>query len=85
MTTTQTAVYNIERVYTPGAFYQQHADELDEVDASAFGQPLESFRGQVEERFAKAELAQIMRAAGHIVGFGLYDILRGGHWRLAVD
>jgi hypothetical protein len=85
MTMTQTSVYEIERVHTPGAFYEQHAAVLDEVGASAFGQPAESFRGQVEERFAKAELAQIMRAGGQIVGFGLYDILRGRHWRLAVD
>jgi hypothetical protein len=53
------------------------------VGANAFGQREETFADQVEERFDKAEIAQIMRHNGQIVGFALHGIIRSYLWRFA--
>lgn len=74
----------IERAELPAAFYEQHAEELALVGADAFGRVAEVFEPQVAERFNKAEVAQIMRCGHRIVGFALYDILRGSHWQRAL-
>jgi len=74
----------IERIEDPAAFYDRHPDELAATGASAFGQPAEEFAPQVAERFHKATFADIVRLGrGDIIGFALYELLRGSHWRLA--
>ena len=75
----------IERASDPAVFFAAHAGELAEVGGSAFAQPAEIFAPQVQERFEKAGIAQVMRCGQQIVGFALYDILRSSHWRLAVN
>lgn len=77
--------YSIERISEPAKFFAAHNDTLSTVGADAFGQPIAEFASQVAERFNKAEIAQIMRHGQQIVGFALYDVLRGSHWRLAFD
>jgi len=78
-------VCGISHINNPEKFYSKHADELAEVGADAFGQPVDLFRPQVEERFAKSSSAQIMRHGRQIVGFALYNTIRGSHWRFALD
>jgi hypothetical protein len=73
--------YRVEPIANPAAFYAHNSEELALVGADAFGQPVETFQAQVAERFDRAELAQVMRHGAKIVGFALYDMLRGGHWR----
>lgn len=75
--------FSIDQIKDPSGFYAKHAGELAMVGADAFGQPVETFGAQVAERFDKAGIAQIMRDGKQIVGFALYDILRGHHWRPA--
>lgn len=77
--------YVIEYVEDPAAFFEAHAGELAAVGADAFGQTPDEFAPQIEERFHKAGLAQAMNCGGSIVGFALYDVLRGSHWRPAFD
>ncbi len=79
--------FTIERPADPTEFYEGHAAELAVVGADAFSQPAEVFARQVSERFDKAEIAQIIRYGRHIVGFALYELMRGRHWRryLVVD
>ncbi|HSX33959.1 MAG TPA: hypothetical protein VLF91_06505 [Candidatus Saccharimonadales bacterium] len=85
MNTTRLLDVTIERPVNPAAFYTQNATELNEVGADAFDQPIELFAPQVGERFARAGMAQIMRVGKRIAGFALYDMIRGRHWRLAVN
>lgn len=79
--------YKIERIENPTTFYEANGSELAAIGADAFGQPVEVFAPQVEERFNRAEFAHAMYALGDdgdkLVGFGLYDMLRGQHWQLA--
>jgi hypothetical protein len=75
----------IIRESNPAGFYGGNAAILDAVGASAFGKPVREFAPQVAERFSKAEVAQIMRDGDEIVGFALYEMLRGSHWRLAFN
>ena len=84
--------YRVERVNNPLGFYAQNSRGLAQIGADAFGQPVCEFAPQVEERFKKAEFAHAMYfgasdKAGHheLVGFGLFDTLRGQHWRFTFD
>ena len=61
----------------PAEYYPQHPDELSEVGASAFSQPVEVIREQVAERFASATLGQIFTVGRNIVGFCTYVQLEG--------
>jgi hypothetical protein len=85
MTTTKQNQLTITREANPAGFYRGHAEALNMVGASAFGQPVEIFAPQVAERFTKAEIAQVMRDGDDIVGFALYEMLRGSHWRPAFN
>ncbi|HSX34144.1 MAG TPA: hypothetical protein VLF62_00690 [Candidatus Saccharimonadales bacterium] len=85
ITNTKQNQLTIERLANPAGFYQGHAEALHIVGASAFGQPVEAFAPQVAERFAKAEIAQVMRDGDDIVGFALYEMLQGSHWRPAFN
>lgn len=85
MTITNQNQLIISREANPANFYAGHAGILNMVGADAFGQPTEAFAPQVEERFSKAEVAQIMRDGDDIVGFALYEMLRGSHWRPAFN
>lgn len=78
-------VCGISHINDPGKFYERHSQELAEAGADAFGQPVDLFQPQVAERFAKSSMAQIMRHGQQIVGFALYNVIRGSHWRAAVD
>lgn len=84
---TQQTKYMVERIDNPAAFYEQHVAALDTIGADAFGQPVEEFAPQVEERFKKAAFGHAMYDLGQLgdeaklVGFGLFDIVRGRHWR----
>lgn len=73
--------FHIQRIARPARFYAAHADDLHTVGADAFGQPIEGFAPQVKERFNKAAFGQAMYDGDNLVGFGLYDVLRGSHWR----
>lgn len=75
----------ITQVADPAAYYTRNADQLAAVGADAFSQPVETFASGVEERFGKSSLAQIMQCGNQIVGFALYDVIRGSHWRLTVN
>lgn len=84
------AGYRVERVDNPAEYFARHAAQLSEIGADAFGQPVEDFAPQVEERFNKAEFGHAMihrdgRGNDELVGFGLFDMLRGRHWQLAFD
>lgn len=74
---------NIHHITNPEKFYDQHGNELAAVGADAFGQPVDIFEPQVRERFSKAKMAQIMQDGRLIIGFALYDTIRGSHWRFA--
>jgi hypothetical protein len=76
-----TTVCGVSQITNPEKFYERHSEELAMVGADAFGQPVEEFEPQVRERFSKATIAQIMRHGRSIVGFALYDMIRGSHWR----
>ncbi|WP_434447481.1 hypothetical protein [Lentzea sp. E54] len=65
----------IEWLDDPATFFRRHAEVLSGIGASAFAQPEPVMRHQVADRFAKAALAQVLRADGEIVGFGLFDRL----------
>lgn len=84
--------YRVERVDNPLEFYTHNSQKLAEIGADAFGQPVDGFAPQVEERFKKAEFAHAMYVGANdkadhdeLVGFGLFDMLRGQHWRLTFD
>ena len=80
-----TARLHITQIKDPAGYYASHAGELAVVGADAFGQPVEDFAPQVAERFDKAGLAQILSYGKQIVGFALYDMLQGHHWRLTFN
>ena len=73
--------HRVVRIDNPAAFYEQNATQLAAIGADAFGQPVELFAPQVQERFKKAEFGHAMYAGDKIVGFGLFDMLRGRHWQ----
>lgn len=76
---------SIQRIDDPAAFYEQNASQLAVVGADAFGQLSEDFGPQVAERFQKAEFGHALYDGDEIVGFGLFDMLRGQHWQPALD
>lgn len=78
-----TTVCGVSQITNPEKFYDKHSEELALVGADAFGQDPEGFEHQVRERFGKANMAQIMRHGRQIIGFALYDHVRGSHWRPA--
>ena len=75
-----TTVCGLSQITNPQKFYEKHSEELTLVGADAFGQPPDIFEPQVRERFGKATMAQIMRHGRSVVGFALYDFIRGSHW-----
>lgn len=77
--------FTIEKVENPIEIYMQHADELADVGANAFGQPVEQFGAQVGERFARASFAQIMHAGPRIAGFALYEKIDSCLWRYCIN
>ena len=77
--------FSIEQTNSPAGFYAKNAQALAAVGADAFGQPAETFGAQVAERFERAELAQIFKTGKVIVGFGLYNVLRGSLWQHSVN
>ncbi len=84
------AGYRVERIDNPAQYFALNAEQLAEVGADAFGQPAEEFAPQVEERFNKAEFGHAMihsdgEGNDELVGFGLFDTLRGSHWQLAFN
>jgi hypothetical protein len=68
----------LERAADPAECFAQYADELAAVNADAFGP---SAGAELSEHFESASIAHVMRYGRHIVGFGLYSVLRGHHWR----
>lgn len=74
---------SIEQIPNPGEYYQAHAAQLNEIGATAFGQPVEVFGPDVAHHFAGATVGQLLRADNQVAGFALYDLLRGSHWRAA--
>jgi len=73
--------HSIKYIGNPTEFYVEHQARLDTIGGGAFHQPPEEFGVQVEERFGKAEIAQSIHVGSELVGFAVYNIIRGNLWR----
>jgi len=71
----------IRRTHDVLGYYATHAEELTSVGADAFGRQTADFEPHLAERFKKASLLQVVRHKRDVIGYALYNVLQGHHWR----
>lgn len=72
---------HIEQLNNPAEFYAAHSQQMDMIGAAAFGKPATTCSPDVAAHFKGATLGQVFQVDNQPVGFALYNMLRGSHWR----